>query len=551
MLLINAINVKKYYGDRLVLGFEELRVYKDDRIGIVGLNGAGKTTLMGILAGIILADEGNVKLYADYSYITQLGIAEENADDHLEKVFGVKDKEVDHLSGGEVTRKKIAAMLGKRSGILLADEPTCNLDLEGILLAEKKLAEFDGALLLISHDRELLDKLCTRIIEIEDGAINHYTGNYSAYMQQKEAVRKHKQAEYDKYVEERESLEQAVRILQGNAKKMKKAPNRMGNSEARLHKRSATEKQEKLHRSVSGIKTRLDKLTVREKPDETERMKLTFHMAENPVSKVLIRGEKINVVFGERILFKDLEFEILKGSKTALVGKNGAGKTTLIRMIVSEDERIKRASGLKIAYLSQDLSIINDNQTVLQNVLSVSYYPEWISRTILSQMLFNRDEVNKKAAALSGGERVKLSIAKLLVSDANLLILDEPTNYLDIYSMEAVEEVLKEYKGTMLFTSHDRRFVDNIADCKIVIDDCNAKVFYGNYADYISGTKDINTATKIRLNSKTEDEESLLKLRLTQVIGKLSMPGKDDDPAMLDEEFRSITAKLKELNRPR
>ena len=547
MLLISAINVKKYYGDRLILGFEELRVYNKDRIGIVGLNGVGKTTLMGILAGVVLPDEGYVKRFADHSYITQLGLPDENADDHLEKVFGVKDKEVSYLSGGEVTRKKIAAMLGKKSDILFADEPTCNLDLDGIMLVEKKLNEFDGALLLISHDRELLDKLCTRIIEIEDGELTHYTGNYSAYMQQKEVDRRRKQTEYEKYVEERVSLEKAVRTLQGKTGKMRKTPKRMGNSEARLHKRSTTEKQEKLHRSVSAIKTRLDKLAVREKPDDTEKIKLTFHMADDPVSKVLVRGEKINIAFGDRILFKDLEFEIPKGSKTALVGKNGAGKTTLIRMIVSEDAGIKRASGLKIAYLSQDLSIINDNQTVLQNALSVSCYPEWLSRTILSQMLFTRDEVNKKAAVLSGGERVKLSIAKLLVSNANLLILDEPTNYLDIYSMEALEDVLKEYKGTLLFTSHDRRFVDNIANCKIVIDDSKAKVFHENYADYIAGKKNINVAVQNGLNPKAGDEESLLRLRLTQVIAKLSMPGKDDDPVKLDDEFRKIAMRLKDM----
>ncbi len=216
-------------------------------------------------------------------------------------------------------------------------------------------------------------------------------------------------------------------------------------------------------------------------------------------------------------------------------------------MIVSDDAGIKRASGLKTAYLSQDLSVINDNQTVLQNALSVSCYPEWISRTILAQMLFKRDEVNKKAAVLSGGERVKLSIAKLLVSDANLLILDEPTNYLDVYSMEALEDVLKEYKGTLLFTSHDRRFVDNIADCKIVIDDYKAEVFHGNYTSYIAGIKSINAAVQNRLNPKTEDEEILLRLRLTQVIGKLSLPGKNDDPVKLDEEFKQIAARLKDI----
>ena len=547
MLLINAFKVKKYFGNRLILGFEDLRVYNNDRIGIVGLNGAGKTTLMGVLAGVVSPDEGYVKRFADHSYITQLGIPEEDSDVHLEKIFGVKDKEASHLSGGEVTRKKIAAMLGKKSVILFADEPTCNLDLDGIMLVEKKLTEFDGALLLISHDRELLDKLCTRIIEIEDGALTHYTGNYSAYIQQKEVDRRRKQIEYEKYVEERVSLVKAVRTLQGKSGKMRKTPKRMGNSEARLHKRSATEKQEKLHRSVSAIETRLDKLSVREKPDDMEKIKLTFHMADDPVSKVLVRGEKINIAFGDRILFKDLEFEILKGSKTALVGKNGAGKTTLIRMIVSEDAGIKRASGLKIAYLSQDLSIINDNQTVLQNALSVSCYPEWISRTILSQMLFTRDEVNKKAAVLSGGERVKLSIAKLLVSDANLLILDEPTNYLDVYSMEALEDVLKEYKGTLLFTSHDRRFVDNIADCKIVIDDCKAKVIHGNYADYSAGKKNITAAVQRSQSNKTEDEESVLKLRLAQVIGKLSISGKDEDLVKLDEEFKRIVARLNDI----
>jgi len=464
MLVIQATKVKKYFGDRLILSIPELKIYKKEKIGIVGLNGAGKTTLLLILAGLISVDEGSIKRDADYTFIRQVGdMVDYSSGFERQSISFTNDGEIS-LSGGEITKRKITAAISNQTEILFADEPTCNLDLDGILLVERFLQQYGGALMLISHDREFLDKICTKIIEIKDGECKVYPGNYSAYVEQADIELKHQKQEYQKYLDTKYSLESAVTSLQGKTRKMKKTPKRMGNSEARLHKRSATEKAEKLHKSVQGIKTRLEKLEKVDRPEENEEIKLIFHPADEPIGKTLVQAENLNFSFGEKILFEGLNFSLQKGSKTALVGKNGTGKSTLIKMIVSRDERLKFAKNLKISYLSQNLDIIDNSKSVLENVLSTSQYPEWMSRTILDNMLFSRNVVNKKAAVLSGGERVKLAIAKLLAEKTNLLILDEPTNYLDIYSMEALERVLSAYKSSLLFTSHDRRFVENVAD---------------------------------------------------------------------------------------
>ena len=166
MLLLHAQNIKKYYGDRLILNIEDLKIYSGDRIGVVGLNGAGKTTLMEILAGNITPDEGTVKLFTDFSYIKQFGITDDRIDGRMAKEFQINDRDRRHLSGGEQTRLRAASQFSKNSGIMFADEPTCNMDMEGIMLIERMLMEYRGALLLISHDRKLLDKLCNSILEL-------------------------------------------------------------------------------------------------------------------------------------------------------------------------------------------------------------------------------------------------------------------------------------------------------------------------------------------------------------------------------------------------
>nr|PZN08509.1 MAG: ABC-F type ribosomal protection protein [Caldicoprobacter oshimai] len=549
MLLLHAQNIKKYYGDRLILDIEDLKIYSGDKIGIVGVNGAGKTTLLEILTKNMVPDEGTVKLYTDFSYIKQFGVTDDKIDGRMAREFEINNRDKRFLSGGEQTRLRIAGQLSKSSGILFADEPTCNLDMEGILLVEKKLMEYDGALLLISHDRELLDKVCNHIIEIENGKIRHYSGNYSDYKKQKEAERQRHQLEYDKYISERKKLEAALNTLKVKAARMKKAPKRMGNSEARLHKRSATESQEKLHSSIKAIRTRLEKLEVKEKPRELDAIKMKFQPVQSPASRVLISGKDISLSFGNRVLFDGLNFEIPNGSKTALVGKNGVGKTTLIKMILSRHPAIKIAEGVRIGYFSQDLDILDPEQSILDNIMKESYQPEWMVRTILAGLLFKRDDVYKKVAVLSGGEKVKASIAKLLVSDANLLILDEPTNYLDVFSMDALQSLLMEYKGTVLLVSHDRWLVDRVADRIIVIENCKAKVFNGTYTQYLDQLRQSKNVQQQNTGINIKEQEMILRMRLAEITGRLFMPGKNDNVDELEMELKQIVSQLKQLQK--
>jgi len=548
MLLLHAQNIKKYYGDRLILNIDDLKIYSEDRIGVVGLNGAGKTTLLEILTGNIIPDEGTVKLYTDFSYIKQFGITDEKVDGRMASEFQIEDRDLRYLSGGEQTRLRAASQFSKDSGIMFADEPTCNMDTEGIMLIEKKLMEYPGALLLISHDRQLLDKLCNSILELENGEAKHYPGNYSDYIKQKEAEKQRQELEYSLYISERRRLETALSNLKGKAQRVRKAPKRMGISEARLHKRRATEVQEKLNKSVKAIQSRLERLEVKEKPRELDPIKMEFKFTNAPVSQVLIRGENITLRFGKRLLFDNINFEVIKGSKTALVGKNGTGKTTLIRMIMSGHPNIKIANGVKIGYFSQDLDIMDPEKSILDNIMRSSYQPEWIVRTILARLLFKRDDVYKKVGLLSGGEMVKASIAKLIVSEANLLILDEPTNYLDVFSMEALQSVLMEYEGTILLVSHDRWLVDKVADRIIVIENCKTRTLHESYSQYLS--------LKDGFNNKQQDEhdnlkerETILRMRLAEITGKLSLPGKNDDIEELEKELNEIVAQLKELNK--
>jgi len=232
MLLLECGNIKKYFGDRLVLRVENLKVYSEDRIGIVGANGAGKTTLINILSQRLQPDEGWVKLYGRYSYISQLEEPEnKNISSKMASRFGVPSTYDQNMSGGEKTRFKLAEGLGSNSLIIFADEPTSNVDMEGIELIEKKFLEYKGALVIISHDRSFLDKLCNKILEIENGSIKIYNGNYSDYALQKAQERERAQFEYEQYVAEKERLQDIIARTKQKVSSIKGTPKRMGNSE--------------------------------------------------------------------------------------------------------------------------------------------------------------------------------------------------------------------------------------------------------------------------------------------------------------------------------
>ncbi|WP_346962230.1 ribosomal protection-like ABC-F family protein [Clostridium sp.] len=544
MLLVECSNIKKSFGDRSILDIENLKVYSQDRIGVVGVNGVGKTTLINILCQRLQPDEGGVKLYGRYSYISQLeGPESISITDEMASKFNVESIWNENMSGGEKTRFKLAHALSQNSQLIFADEPTSNMDIEGIELMEKNFEKYKGVLILISHDRNFLDGLCNKILEIEDGRIKIYNGNYSDYAALKAKERERAEFEYEEYIKEKKRLKSVITDAKQRVKSIKTTPKRMGNSEARLHKMGGQKAKADIERTVKNIEKRIDHLEVKEKPKEQVDIKLDIQDSNKLHSKIVIEGKNITKTFGKKIILDNAEFSIYNTSKVALIGPNGCGKSTLIKMIMDNDESIRIANGAKIGYFSQDMDILKENCTIIENVMESSIKDETFAMLLLARLLFKGEDIYKKVSILSGGERVKVSFAKMLLQDINLLILDEPTNYMDINSLEVVENVLKDYHSTLLFVSHDRRFVDYIADHIMTIEHHKIMMFKGNYKEYL------DSKNKCTDNDKEEikNEIFILKNRLSEVIGRLSIPSKKDDVVALDEEYNELLARLKKL----
>jgi macrolide transport system ATP-binding/permease protein len=542
MLLIECSEIKKYFGDRLILNIDNLKVYYDDRIGIVGLNGSGKTTLINILSQRSDPDEGWVKLNGKAGYMSQTEAPDSKfISGEMASKLGVKTIWNENMSGGEKTRFKLAGALENESSILFADEPTSNLDIDGIEIMEEEFLEYNGALIIISHDRSFLDKLCSKILEVENGSIKIYNGNYSDYKEQKTLERERAQFEYDEYVNEKKRLERVVIDTKQKAKNIKKAPKRMGNSEARLHKMGGQKAKKNLDKKVKNAVKRIEHLELKEKPTVQSKIKIDISDANKLHNKIIIEGKKINKKFESKIIFNNAEFNIYNGTKTALIGPNGCGKSTLIKMIINNEDSIKIAHGAKIGYFSQDMSILNNSLSIIDNVMENSPYPESFARLLLARLLFKGDSIYKRVDLLSGGEQVKISFAKILLQDINMLILDEPTNYLDIYSLEAIEETLKEYGKTLLVVSHDRRFIDSIVNQVMVIENHKIKLFTCTYAEYMEKISSKPNIGDIR------QEIILLESRLSEIVGKLSMQLKKEDMEALDKEYYETIDKLKRL----
>jgi len=544
LLLVECSNIKKSFGDRSILDIESLKVYSQDRIGIVGINGVGKTTLINILCQRLQSDEGNVKLYGTYSYISQLeGPESTSITNEMASRFNVESIWNESMSGGEKTRFKLAHALSQNSMLIFADEPTSNMDIDGIELMEKSFKKYKGALVLISHDRNFLDGLCNKILEIEYGRIKIYNGNYSDYAAQKVKERERDEFEYEEYIKEKKRLKSVISDAKQKVKSIKTAPKRMGNSEARLHKMGGQKAKANIERAVKNIEKRIEHLEVKEKPKEQVTIKLGIEDSNKLHSKVVIEGKNITKSFGKKIILDNAEFSIYNTSKVALIGPNGCGKSTFIKMIMDNDKSIRIAKGAKIGYFSQAIDILKENYTIIENVMESSIHDETFARILLARLLFKREDIYKKISVLSGGERVKVSFAKMLLQDINILILDEPTNYMDINSLEVVENVLKDYYSTLLFVSHDRRFVESIADNIMTIENHKIKMFKGNYKEYL------DSKNKCEDNDKEEIENEIfiLQNRLSEVIGRLSMPSKKDDVVALDEEYNELLARFKKL----
>ena len=536
-ILLSANHIVQYFGERKILEFEKLNVYEGDHIGIVGGNGVGKTTLLNILSGELIPDEGSVIREVPVSYFKQFRDRAEQVDLQKCRKLGLTGKlSREHLSGGEMTRLGLAAM-NKDSLLTFADEPTANLDADGVELCCQMLEQC-STLLLISHDRAVLNRLCTRIVEVRDGCLYFYTGNFAAYHEQREQAFKRQEFEYQQYRSEKSRLEKAARQRSQASKSVRKAPSRMGNSEARLHKREAGEKMEKLDNARKAILSRLEQLEVKEKPREMAQVRIDFSLTDPPANREIVMGDHITFSYGKKLIFENASFSLPKGSKTALIGPNGAGKTTLMELIWSGATGIRLVPKAKIGYFKQNLDTLDLSKTVLENVMETSVQSEKTMRGILARLLIRREDVFKKVSVLSGGERVKLAFAKLFGSPANLLLLDESTNFLDMPAIEALQQMVEDYEGTVLFVSHDRTFLEECATRILRIEDRKLISFDGNLTEW----------EKKQMESKSEKkmDKLLLELRLADVISRLSTPNCQNKEE-LEKEFEQLIAQKNAL----
>jgi len=434
-------------------------------------------------------------------------------------------------SPGEDQRLKLQQILKNPKNFVLLDEPTSHLDIYQMESLIKKLKNRQGGFLMISHDREIINQTCQKIIEMEQGTVEVYNGNYEFYLEEKSRRDLFKKREYEHYISEKKRLESIKTQIKEKSGKIRGTPKRMGISEARLHKMGGQGAKKKLDKQVKAVESRIEQLEVKEKPKEKSQIELTAPIGERIHSKVLIRAEHLNKSFGDKILFDDVEFIIENNKKIAMLGENGVGKTTLLRMIL-HNENIWTHPNLAVGYYSQMEEILDNSKSLLENVLGTSIYDETMTRIILARLGFKGDKVHKDTTILSDGERAKLKLGKLLTSNFNILILDEPTNHLDIHGIEALEELLEGYDRTILFVTHDLALINHIAGELLIIQGQKIISFNGNYDDY--------KRNKVKQKEGSTQEDLLIDYRLASINSRLSQEISKEERQELEIEFNRL-----------
>jgi len=471
-LLIKGKDIFVEYTGRDILDIEELELYSYDRIGLVGENGAGKSTLLKVLLGELTPSGSKIKRFGEFAYIPQLDEVnlQKPKDFALLGKMRVDELDVDKMSGGEETRLKIAQALSEQVHGIFADEPTSHLDREGIDFLVGQLKYFPGSLMVISHDRYFLDEVVDKIWELKDGKITEYWGNYSDYLSQKDEERRVQATKYEKFIQERERLEKAAEEKRKQAQKIDKkakSSTRKNSSEngGRLaHQKTIGSKQKKMYNAVKSIEHKIATLGDVEAPENNRVIQFRQSAALALHNPYPIIGTEINKSFDDKVLLENTSFSIPLGSKVAIVGGNGTGKTTLIQMILNCEEGITISPKAEIGYFDQNAYKYNGSKNIMEFMQENCDYKISEIRSVLASMGFQQNDISKKLSVLSGGEMIKLKLAQILLGKYNILLMDEPSNYLDIISLEALEMLMKDYTGTIIFISHDKRLVDNVAD---------------------------------------------------------------------------------------
>ncbi|WP_342540519.1 ABC-F type ribosomal protection protein [Heyndrickxia sp. FSL K6-6286] len=475
---IEMDNIELSFLDRVVLNIPRLAVHQFDRIGIVGKNGAGKSTLLKLIDGQIKPEKGLVKRFIDFAYFDQLTIPGKTKVDYgLKGKLSIPETEIENYSGGEQTRLKLAQIFSNYHEGLLIDEPTTHLDADGIQFFIEELTYYYGALIIVSHDRYVLDKLVTKIWEVEDGLVTEYTGNYSDYIAQIELQKRQQWEQHEKYVKEKsrlmkaagEKMKKATKITQENGHISKKETKAKANK--MFMTKSKDTSQKAVQRAAKAIEQRVEQLEAVEAPKEEEVIRFHQSNALQLHNKFPIMADQLRLKAGGKPLLDESSFQFPLGKTIAITGKNGSGKTTLLRHILQRGEGITISPKAVIGIYEQMDYQFTKDETVLDFMKDRSYYDESKIRSVLHSMSFTGNDLKKNVCNLSGGEAIRLLLCQLFLGRYNILILDEPTNFLDVFCIEALERFLKGYEGTVLFVSHDQTFVDRVADCVYLIED--------------------------------------------------------------------------------
>lgn len=508
--MLTISDVSKSYGTRELFSGVDLFVARTDRLGLVGPNGAGKSTLFGLILGEERPDTGIIEWErgADFGYLPQesapvgdesilhiatSGKALEPTEDNYDIDYtleprahtilaGLGFKEGDahkpakSFSGGWVMRAHLARLLVAEPALLLLDEPTNHLDLEALLWFQEYLSRYPGGLVVISHDRAFLNALCTGMLELRGGALHYYHGNYDDFLVEKDARKDQQMAQFKNQQREIAHLQVFV--------------DRFGAKASMASRAKSKEKQIE----------RLKDAAVEEPSEELKRINFKFPQPVRSGLKV-IDLKKIRQAYGEKVVYADLNFTAERGQRIVLVGPNGSGKSTLLKILAgnlaTQGGTRELGSNVTAGYFAQQRTdTLREDATVFEMMMELrtneNQLTEQQARAILGSFLFRKDDVHKKVGVLSGGEKSRLNLARLLVDPPNLLLMDEPTTHLDIGSIDAMVNALKGYSGTLVFISHDVHFIRSLAETVLHVHSGRLTPYAGNYDYYLDKSKATN-----------------------------------------------------------